>query len=766
MRSDKSSYGSFEGGGRRYVLKTTEPPRRWHNAHFSGPQDDEYLSECTYAGTGEVRCRDADGNICSLTDGDRKVIYLRDEDTGACWNIGKYPLNTKVTRFRCQYTAADTKLSSTFRGLAASQRVFVPRGATNEYWTLTLANRSKRLRRISVFAYAEFNLRGFGARGYYRSALYHETIFRPEVNGIWARNRNVAAPNPRYQGFLIGSQKPDHYACSREAFYGPNGSFASPRIVDGWDGDDKPCGDFMCCALLQNTLTLEPGQEIRIDYALGQCGSFEQIQTVAANLADPTKVDALLDQLEATEEQIAEGFGVDTGDVRTDAIMNFWIKKQLLSYLMFKNGFRDNLQADYALCMADYATAEQNLLATLAGQWPDGHGPHHYRPIKREIFCSDNPAWILMMVPGLIKESGDYSLLDKQVPFLQSNETGTVWEHMLRAMRVLTGELGPNGLCVMRDVDWNDSFQGTDDTPARESVMITQLLCAGLLELEALSTRIGADDIVAEARAGYETFKARLNDLCWDGRWYIRALAADGRRLGSSEEKEGKIFLNTQTWAVLSKTASPERARASFAAVDEMLDHELGTLTCFPAYSKWDPTVGQLSTTTPGSGTNGGCYQHAGAFKIVADCMLGRGEQAWGSVQKILPGSDTNPLAQSGCAPFAITNSATVNPTSYGQMATIWRTGTSAWIAVAVLEWILGVRRDYDGLLIDPCLPSHMSKARVRWRFRGAIYDIRIDNTAGRNRGVTRTTVDGKKIPGRHLPVFADGQVHNVRIVI
>jgi len=759
-------YGKFEKKGRLYTLRTPAPPRRWHNVHFSGPQDDEYLSECTYAGTGAVRCRDKDGQICNVTDGDRKVIYLRDEDSGACWNIGVYPLGTKVSRFRCEYTAASTTFSSTFRGIAATQRVFVPAGATHEYWTLTLANRSRRTRRVSVFAYAEFNLRGFGARGYFRSALYHDITYRGEVNGIWARNRNVAAPNPRYNGFLIASKPADHYTCDREAFYGPNGSFARPRIVEGWDGDDRPGADYLCCGMLQHTLVLEPGQEVRLDYALGQCGSLEEVQSVAQNVCDPSRVDELLRQREAIEQRIAEGFQVVTGDQRVDVIVNHWIKKQMLAYLMFKNGFRDNLQTDFALCMADYETAERNLLATLAGQWADGRAPHHYRPIKREITCSDNPAWVLLAVPWIIKESGDFSLLERQVPFLESDETATVFEHMLRAMRVLAAELGPNGLCVIHDVDWNDSLQTLDETPPRESVMITQLLCYGLLELEQLARRIGRDEIADEARSHYETFKKRLNDVCWDGRWYVRLIADNGRRIGSSAEEEGKIFLNTQSWAVLSRTAPPERAEAAFEAVDELLEHELGMLTCWPAYTKWDPVVGQLSTISPGSGINGGCYQHAGAFKIVADCMLGRGDAAWRTVQKILPDSTNNPSAQSGCPPFALTNSVATDPVRYGKMGTSWRTGTSPWVAVAVVEWILGVRRDYDGLLIDPCLPNGMDKAAVLRRFRGATYDIRIDNSAGRNRGATRITVDGKKLTGRHLPVFGDGRVHKVRVTV
>lgn len=766
MSTKEVTYGKFDKKGATYILTNPCPPRKWVNPHFSGPQDDEYLSECSFAGTGQVRCRDKTGLPCNIVEGDNKVIYLRDDDSGVCWNIGQYPLNTKVTGYRCEFAAASTTLSSNFRGIAASQRVFVPRKATHEFWTLTLTNKSKKTRRITAFAFAEFNIWGFGGRGYYRSALHHDISYRREVNGVWARNRNIAAPHGRFNAFLIGSRAVDHYACSRDGFYGVNGSFARPGIVTGGNGDDKDYDSFLSCGMLQNTIELAPGEQVRLDYSLGQCESLEEIQTVAAELANPAKIDAMLAELQAIEQEIAESFLIETGDVRTDSIVNYWVKKQLLAYIMFKNGYRDNLQADFALCMADYATAEKNLLAALAGQWADGTCPHHYRPVKREITCSDNPAWILMMVPGLIKESGDYSLLEREVPFLESDESGTVWEHMLRSMRVLANELGPNGLCNMRDVDWNDSFMRVDETPARESVMITQLLCAGLLELENLACRIGKDDIASEARSYYETFKQRLNDICWDGKWYTRLLCADGRVIGSEAETEGKIFVNPQTWAVISKTATPERAETAFKAVDEMLTHEMGIHTLMPPYSTWDATVGQISTTQPGTGINGGCYQHAGAFKAVADCMLGRGDEAWATILKILPGSDANPLSQSGCAPFAITNSISLADTSYGQAGSNWRTGTSVWIPVAVMEWILGVRRDYDGLLIDPCLPSHMTKARVQRRFRGATYDIRIDNSAGRNNGVTRITVDGRRITGRHLPVFADGQVHKVKVTV
>lgn len=766
MTQNKAVYGRFEAGGRRYVLRTPVTPRPWVNVHFSGPQDNEYYSHCTNYGTGQATCRDRNGVKCTLVREHHKIIYLRDNDSGACWNIGQFPLNRPVSRYRCLYTPASTTLSSVFRGIAASQRVFVPRGCTNEFWTLTVRNSSKSKRRLSLFAHAEFMLWGFPAPGSYAGPINHRTDYVEEIGGVWARNRNHFCPNDRFKGYLICSRRPDAYECDYRNVYGPDGSFTSPSlVVQGLDAQNRASDRESSCATLQTNLDLDAGEEVRLDYALGQCASLEEIHPVFRTVRDPSAVDACLAAVVAYEDEQAARFLIRTGHVTADPMMNFWLKKQIRSYIVYKSGFRDSLQAEDALCMADHAVAVADFMKALSTQHPHGHAPHSFRPLVT-TFYSDHPAWIMLTAPGLIKESGDLTLLDRVVPYRDSTESGTVWDHLIRAMRWLCGDVGEHGLCRQHHADWNDGLEETPESGERESVMVTQQLCYGLLRMRELAVLIGDDVVENEAREQYDVLKERLNAAAWDGQWYARTLCANSYAIGSRQREEGRIFMNTQSWAVLSQTASDERARQAFKAVDEMIETEVGFRICFPPYTKFDPRVGRISTVHPGKSENGGCYNHAAGFKIVADCMLGRNAAAWRTALKMMPDSPWNPLTRSRGEPFVTVNSYSAGDASWGLAGLAWRTGSCAWLCKGILEWILGVRRDYKGLLIDPCLPAEMKRVSIRRAFRNAVYDIRIDNHEGRNVGARRIMADGKAVEGRHLPVFADGTVHKVVVVV
>jgi cellobiose phosphorylase len=295
--------------------------------------------------------------------------------------------------------------------------------------------------------------------------------------------------------------------------------------------------------------------------------------------------------------------------------------------------------------------------------------------------------------------------------------------------------------------------------------MVTQQLCYGLREVQALAERIGDADVAREAADLYATFSQRLNDVAWDGEWYIRTICEDGYRIGSKDNEEGQMFLNPQSWAVLSGIAPDDRAALCMRKVDELLAVDVGYRICTPAFAKYDPRVGRMSNTMPDTNENGGCYNHAAGFKGVADCLLGRAEQAWETFTKVAPDSPDNPVSNSQVEPFSFTNSYSTCKYIYGRAGYPWRTGTAGWFTMLLVEWILGARRYYDGLLVDPCLPKTMKHARVLRTFRGAQYDITIDNSAGRCTGTTSVSIDGMKMDDNVLPMFDTG-LHAVEVVI
>lgn len=338
------------------------------------------------------------------------------------------------------------------------------------------------------------------------------------------------------------------------------------------------------------------------------------------------------------------------------------------------------------------------------------------------------------------------------VPYFESTESGTVWDHALRAMRFLASDTGSHGLCNQHHADWNDGLEATREAGERESVFVTMQLCHGLLEIEELARHVGDRAVQEEACALYADFKNRINTVAWDGEWYARTLCGDGHVIGSKNCRYGQIFLNTQSWAVISRVADESRSQAIMRKVDEMLETDIGYRICFPPYAEYDPRVGRMSSSMPGANENGGCYNHAAGFKAVADCLLGRAEQAWRTFVKVTPDNPENPVAKSGVEPFSYVNSYSSVPQIYGQSGLAWRTGTAGWMCQLLIEHILGARRSYEGLLIDPCLPSCLSNVSLTRTYRGTRYSIEIRNRPDGGRGPLSLTLDGRKIASNVLP--------------
>lgn len=754
-------YGKFIEEDRCFEL-INEPPRKWVNLHYNKVGEHEMYSEITNIGDGYTWCRDGEGRTCVLVNYDGKYLYIRDDETNTVFSPWGQPCPAETTDRCTRYYAAKTENIGTAEGIKATQRIFVPADYVAEIWTLTLQNLTDKPRKVSLFAYAMFQLSGKDEEG---GGVWKDNyaLVHPELSSVIVYNRNAHVPTDRFKGYMMALRDFHGGTGYRDHFTRTDFGYGTPKALWGWDADNKPGFGPDCAGLVQVKAEIPPKGTYRADFILGQTTGPEHVKQLRGELSEE-KIDAMCQAQEEAEKVRAASFTVDIGNHNYNCLMNHFVKKQLYSYIINKSGFRDNLQLDNALCMVDYAAAEANLLRALASQYPNGSVPHGFRPLNR-LQYADKPAWTMLTIPGLIEESGDLSLLDKEVPYFESNETGTVWDHMLRAMRFLANDLGANGLCNQHHADWNDGLEATPESGERESVMVTQQLCYGLRKVRELADLKGDAAVSKEAQELYDTFSARLNDVAWDGEWYVRTVCGDGYKIGSKQNKDGKIFANTQSWAVLSGIADDERAKLCMGSVDSMIETSLGYKICSPGFSEYDPRVGSMSNSMPGHVENGGCYCHASGFKGVADCVLGRAEEAWRTFVKAAPDNPENPVEQSQMEPFSFTNSFSQVEWVWGRSGYPWRTGTAAWFTVLLVEWILGARRHFDGLLIDPCLTKTIKKAAIKRAFRGAVYDITLDNSAGRCKGATEITVDGKKIDGNILPVFKDG-IHKVEVII
>jgi len=758
-------YGKFIDGGDCFEL-TAEPPRKWNNLHYNQYGGADICIHASNIGDGTTTIRDIDGTTYELISYDDKYLYVRNENSGTVFCPGGAPVPTPVEEMTTRYYREKTVISGTCEGVKVSQTIFVPRDFINEIWSVQVENTTDQPQTVSLFAYAAFDLTGKTAQGEFvgsGNASGNVSEILPELNGVLVSNRNQRAPTDRFKGYIASL---DNYVggCGyRDFFLRQDYSTAAPRILHGWNCDNcTACGP-NCAGIVQVELEVPAGETRRADFIIGQTSGADDMKQQLDKLS-PAVID---EQLEIQRKGLAEkaaAFRIDTGHENIDALMNGFVKKQLEGYIIMVSGFRDNVQNINALAMADYPTARKNFLNILASQWANGRIPHRSRPLSRKPYA-DQPCWAMQTACDMVKESGDVALLDEIVPYFESDEEGTVWDHLLRGMRHLATDLGKNGLCDQRVGDWNDGLEPTDEAGERESVMVTQQLCFGAREMAELARRIGDKEVEKEATEIYATFANRLNEITWDGKWYTRTICADGYRIGSDENEEAKVFMNTQAWAVLAGIADEERAQLCMDAVEEYCKTDFGYKVLSPPFTKYDPRTGMISNLVPNTQTNGGCYNHAAGYKGVADCVLGRAEEAWGTFERVAPDNPLNPVSKSAAEPFAFVNFFV--PINYmaGNSGYPWKTGTAGWFTMLMVEWILGARRHYDGLLIDPCLTKTIPHAKITRTFRGARYHIELDNSAGRCKGATSIIVDGEPLEGNIIPPFVDGE-HQVTVII
>ncbi len=754
--------GYFDTAARTYVL-VDDPPRKWRNVHYNKPGATEIYAECSNLGDGPVTIRDEAGNTCDLVGYDAKYLFIRDEDSGRCFTPWGDPLPTPVAAKRCVFHAAYTQTLCECEGLRVSRTTFVPPDDACEIWTVTVENLSDTPRRVSLFAYAMFQLTGKTAEG---APVWKDNSSRvvPALAGVFVENRDRSVPEWKFNGFLITTS--DRYVGAsgyRDYFTRESYSLGDPKILFGWNADNRPGQGPDCAGVVQVQLDLPPRSTGRADFILGRAGNETDVASLRQRLT-PAAIDVALTTQIETENRRAAAFTVDTGNPDRDALINCFAKKQMVSYLINKSGFRDNLQNDMGVAMFDWPMARENLCRAIASQYYSGSVPHSFRPWNRKQY-SDKPAWLLHCVPWCLKESGEMGFLDTRLPYSDNPREESVWDHMLRAMRFLVKDTGRNGLCDQHFADWNDGLEPSEKTGRRESVMVTQQLCLGLLELRELAVRRGEQDVAAECEAWHAHFKKLLNDVAWDGAWYARTLCEGGYTLGSGVNEEGKIFVNTQSWAVLSHTAEGERARLCMQSVDRLIEVDFGFPISAPPFTKFDERIGKFSASRPYYAENGGCYNHAAGFKGMADCLLGRSEEAWRTFVKVTPGSPWNPVANSGAEPFSFTNCYSLIPEHPGRAMYPWRTGTCSWMTMLLVEGILGARRHYDGLQISPCLPKEIQTAKVVRTFRGAVFQISLDNRDGRGVGARTILLDGNPVEGNILPDLRSG-THTVEVVV
>jgi cellobiose phosphorylase len=776
------SCGGFTRDNREYVITNPFTPRPWHNYLCN----DEYLVNLTQFGTGasfwQPRGEGLRANVTEDRDGNGgpRFVFLRDNDTGKHWSLTGAPGNKKLPGWKCRIGLGYQINESRVAGIAASWRVFVPQTSDPvELWTITLKNTGKFVRRISAFPYLEMHLTGGSTLMDFIAVIGGR--YESDCRAVFGINSCVKFP-PRFKAFLGSDAEVAGATVSRDEFLGPYRDYHNPLAVEAGDIHNPEAGTEWLGASLRHEFTIPPGGSVTFNCCIGVVESVDEGRRLIAKCLAPGEVERQFAKL-----TVPNRIEVRTGNEQFDRWMNVWLPYQLRFVArwgrVIGRGYRDILQDTFGHRLADPSTAQACIKEVFAKQFPSGKCIRAWRlPINILDLqdYADSPSWMIMALAYYLKETGDFALLDETVPFLNPDDPyalptsqATVWEHVVLAQRYLLQHLGSHGLSRIYYGDWCDTMNGVGAKGRGESVMLSMQVKWGCDLLAELAERLAQPHLAGEMRAAAGKLAENINRHAWDGAWYVRAFDDDGVPVGSntpppSDNGEGRIFLNAQSWALISGVASPDRAESAVASAQKHLNVGYGMVLNWPAFTGLKPRIGQMTAMTPGFYENGSVYVHGNCFWIAALAMAGKGDEAWEAFRAILPDTDNKPNTDT--EPFTIPNYYIGPNVERRKQRNLylsgWRTGSAAWLFMTGVEGMLGVRAEYDGLRFGPCLPAGWKKIRVTRPFRGDVYEIKIENPTGTGKSVKSVTVDGRQLEGTLLRPVGDGQTHQVRVIV
>lgn len=763
----------FQNNGREYVLKTADFPRPLLNYSWN----DCFLSAFNHVATGHGLYCDKtnitatyiqpEGRVKLINDGNR-FFYLRDADSKAVWGVAGYPTDASLPDYRCVMGLGYAIYESRFDDIAGCTRVFVDREHPCEIWTVTLTNHSSTHRTVQLFPAVEWSLEGYVPKSDYFS--YLSTSVDESRSILYAWNTANERLHDRYNGFMASSKPFASFDTSWNAFLGVYGNVAMPQALKNGGCSNTLGNCERLAGAMELRFELEPGQSETVHILIGSCGVPEDARAMCDVLFAPQVIEQEFEKLAEAKEQQTRAMVIETPDERVNNLFNTWTKQQVILCAQVgrgaSRGYRDALQDAWGYTSFDADAARDKITEALCHQYADGHAPRGWLPLNERHY-SDSQVWIPMAVNGYLKETADFAFLELPLPFLDGT-VGTVWEHCVRAVTHSYHDRGAHGLVLAHCGDWNDSLTGIGQGGKGESAWTAIALHYAILQMIEMAEQIQKDNqLLQKLHTMADELRAVVNDVAWDGEWFLEGYNDEGRAVGSHTEAEGSMYLNPQTWAVISRIAPVERLQQIMQQVDQRLECPYGSLTLSPAYTSPDLSIGRLTEFVPGIWENGCPYCHGSAFKMVADCMLGRGDAAYRTLQKVMPDAANNPTEVSGCEPYAFTNMylGPDNPRP-GFAMFGWISGTAGWVFRAVTQEMMGFQPTYHGIVIAPCIPSDWDACRFERQFRGNRYCLEIENPHHVQSGVASIELDGVLLEQAFIPYTEDGKKHHVRVVL
>ncbi|MDD8027896.1 MAG: glycosyl transferase family 36 [Acidobacteriota bacterium] len=791
------NYGRFSPNGREYLIDNVATSSPWINYIYNG----RYFATLSANGGGISYYKSPlHGRVTRYRINDvppdrpGKYIYVKDRDTDALWSLTWQPVGRDVTAYRAAHGFGYTRVEAEVEGLASSLLFLVPPDDDREIWRARLTNRSGRPRRLSVVGYVEFALghalvdlinqcddQHFNRVHFDRA---RNALFATKTYWVTETGGTQQQENKEWDqwAFFTVNAPITAYETLRERFIGPYRNESNPLALDADRLGSKDTDFGNAIGALQIEIDLAAGETRDLVFSLGVIpkASFEADRdTRLARYRDSASVDAALAEIGRGWDDCLMRAQAGTPDAQADVFLNGWSPYQakvafdvgrVASFYYWGigrgYGYRDTAQDTIAIVIASPTKARERIGLLARQMRTDGKVYHHFYGDGQGEFTKhcDDPLWFILAVDEYVKETGDFGILDEREAFLDA-EPGTILDHLLAVVRFARGNTGRHGLPIFGRGDWNDTLDYIGGEDGGESVWGGMFYAAMLDRLDGLLKAAGRDDQAGEAGAARDRFRRAVDDCGWDGEWYIRAFGENDRRIGSRENTYGKIFINTQSWAVIAGLPDHGRLVAAMDSAKRLLDGPYGPKICAPAFREIDPKIGLITRCVWGKKENGAVFNHPTAWLIQAECMLGRGAQAWDYYKKLLPDridSDTY-VAE----PYVYSQYITSEEhEGSGRASHSWQTGTAAWMYRVAYDHILGVRPTYAGLMIDPAVPPNWKAYRVERVFRGARYVIDVENPEGVESGVKAVFADGRPIDGPVIPVAAARTECRVRVIL
>jgi len=782
-------YGYFNEDGTEYIITEPNTPRPWANIISNG--DYSFMISQTgggYSWRGNSHENRLTRNFQDvIKDNWGKYIYIRDEETKDYWSAGWQPVQKEYETYEVRHGIGYSILKQTINDISSSLKMFVVPGEPMEIWELTLTNHSDKERKLNLFSFLEWNL---GSPDEHRefNKIFIDNDYHEDINGFIATKRRWSLLNEKgqannrsweYAGFHTASKNPAAFDGDKESFIGMYRNDHNPVALNK-EKLDKNEGKFVdASASLQIGVNLAPGNSKKVIFNLGCADDKNHAYRLTDKYNNSKSAHKAFQEVKEFWKPFIKSSTIKTPDRAMNIMTNTWLKYQAISCRIWGKsayyqssggyGYRDQLQdcQVFFSSVPDYAKKQIKLHANKQKQ--DGTVLHWWLTISGsgpETDCSDDLLWLPYITINYLKETGDFDLLREEESYL-NGQKGTIYEHCKKAIERAFKRFSPRGITLMGAHDWNDGLSAVGWDWKGESFWVAEFLSVILENFAPLARRFEDEKFADRCKEVQGFLKETVNKYGWDGKWYLQATTDKGKELGSKENTEGWIYLNPQTWAVISGIANEERAEVCMNSVTKHLDYDYGPVLLYPAYTNPQSDIGYITRYAPGLRENGGVYTHAATWAIKAYIMLDRPEKAYEIYKDICPPHRSKDIDLYKAEPYVVPgNSDGPDSENYGQAGWSWYTGSAQWLQRVATHWILGIRPDYDGLIIDPAIPAGWDGFSYKRKFRGAIYQIKVDNKAGVSQGVKKLYFDGTKIEGTKVPAVDDNQEHTVKVIM